>query len=175
MRTVYCRTSIPTSASSTTPSSGVFQPITTKRNILLHVGTRQIPDIFKVESFSPTDFHLVNKSLPWDYAFRFVIEEISNINDKAQTMSISMYDDCYQYNSMFHHSVHSRYFAVSWFEPRLRINKSASEWTEDRTGPLNVNISSVSQKRITNPFGSSCLNFSHFSFQHLLYSAAVVQ
>lgn len=40
--------------------------------------------------FIPTDFHLVNKSLPWDYAFRFVIEEISNINDKAQTMSISM-------------------------------------------------------------------------------------
>ena len=29
-------------------------------------------------------FHMVNKSLPWDYEFRFVIEEISNINDKAQ-------------------------------------------------------------------------------------------
>ena len=29
-------------------------------------------------------FHLSNKSLPWDYNFRFVIEEISNINDKAQ-------------------------------------------------------------------------------------------
>ena len=43
------------------------------------------------------DFHLVNKSLPWDYAFRFVIEEISNINDKAQTMSISMFDDFDQY------------------------------------------------------------------------------
>ena len=73
-----------------------------------------------------SDFHLVNKTLPWDYSFRykncqisyldkfpclillidnslnlrFVIEEISNINDKAQTMSISMY------------------FAVSWLEPR---------------------------------------------------------
>ena len=70
-----------------------------------------------------SDFHLVNKSLPWDYSFRFVIEEISNINDKDQTMSISMY------------------FAVSWLEPRLQINSSASEWTEDRTGPLNVNIS----------------------------------
>ena len=67
-----------------------------------------------------SDFHLVNKSLPWDYSFRFVIEEISNINDKDQTMSISMY------------------FAVSWLEPRLQINSSASEWTEDRTGPLNV-------------------------------------
>ena len=27
---------------------------------------------------------LQNKSLPWDYDFRFVIEEISNINDKEQ-------------------------------------------------------------------------------------------
>ena len=58
--------------------------------------------------------------MPWDYSFRFVIEEISNINDKDQTMSISMY------------------FAVSWLEPRLLINSSATEWTEDRTGPLNV-------------------------------------
>ena len=29
-------------------------------------------------------FENVNKSLPWDYDFRFVIEEINNINDKAQ-------------------------------------------------------------------------------------------
>ena len=35
-------------------------------------------------SLFDSDFHLVNKSLPWDYAFRFVIEEISNINDKSQ-------------------------------------------------------------------------------------------
>ncbi len=34
-----------------------------------------------------SDFNLVNKSLPWDYDFRFVIEEISNINDKAQVTS----------------------------------------------------------------------------------------
>ena len=30
------------------------------------------------------DHHLQNKSLPWDYDFRFVIEEISSINDKEQ-------------------------------------------------------------------------------------------
>merc|ERR1712106_694742 len=73
-------------------------------------------------------------SLPWDYAFRFVIEEISNINDKSQTMSISMY------------------FAVSWLEPRLQINESAPEWTEDRTGPLNqVNESPESLKYIWYP------------------------
>ena len=64
--------------------------------------------------------------MPWDYSFRFVIEEISNINDKDQTMSISMY------------------FAVSWLEPRLLINSSATEWTEDRTGPLNVSAASLS-------------------------------
>jgi len=40
----------------------------------------------------------------------------------AQTMSISMY------------------FAVSWIEPRLRINESAPEWFEDRTGPQDVSI-----------------------------------
>ena len=33
-------------------------------------------------------FHLSNKSLPWDYNFRFVIEEISNINDKAQVRKL---------------------------------------------------------------------------------------
>jgi len=77
------------------------------------------PSDYNQEKHPFTYFHLVNRSLPWDYAFRFVIEEISNINDKAQTMSISMY------------------FAVSWLEPRLQINNSATEWTEDRTGPLN--------------------------------------
>ena len=30
------------------------------------------------------------------------------------------------------------YFAVSWSEPRLRINQTAAEWTEARTGPTNV-------------------------------------
>ena len=57
-----------------------------------------------------------------------MIEEISNINDKDQTMSISMY------------------FAVSWLEPRLLINSSATEWTEDRTGPLNVSATSLVTK-----------------------------
>ena len=32
------------------------------------------------------DHHLLNKTLPWDYDFRFVIEEISNINDKEQVI-----------------------------------------------------------------------------------------
>ena len=65
-------------------------------------------------------FHLQNKSLPWDYQFKFVIDEISNINDKTQSMMVSMY------------------FQVSWLEPRLQINESALEWIEDRTGPKDV-------------------------------------
>ena len=31
---------------------------------------------------------MVNKSLPWDYDFKFVVEEISNVNDKAQVSSL---------------------------------------------------------------------------------------
>ena len=49
-----------------------------------------------------------------------MIEEISNINDKAQSMMVHMY------------------FAVMWKEPRLVINESAVEWDEDRTGPKDV-------------------------------------
>ena len=59
-----------------------------------------------------------------------------------------------------------RYFAVSWFEPRLRINKSASEWTEDRTGPLNVNISSNSENNKPSRIQLSQL-FSLFFFSGL--------
>ena len=107
------------SVSPTKHSFGASLWITTKKSI--HLLVRKNRETLYVGSNKcVSDFHLVNKSLPWDYSFRFVIEEISNINDKDQTMSISMY------------------FAVSWLEPRLQINISASEWTEDRTGPLNV-------------------------------------
>ena len=50
---------------------------------------------------------------------------------QAQTMSISMY------------------FAVSWLEPRLQINSSAPEWTQDRTGPLNVSPSLLPSAEIS--------------------------
>ena len=34
------------------------------------------------------------------------------------------------------------YFGVSWLEPRLKINDSASEWTEIKTGPPDeINVS----------------------------------
>ena len=37
----------------------------------------------------------------------------------------------------------SMYFAVSWLEPRLPINASASEWTEARTGPTDVTVDNL--------------------------------
>lgn len=42
-----------------------------------------------------------------------------------QTMSISMY------------------FGVSWLDPRLRINETAVEWREVKTGPKDVRIASA--------------------------------
>lgn len=93
-----------------------------------------LPSDYNQEKHPFTFHHLQNKSLPWDYDFRFVIEEISNINDKEQSMTINMY------------------FAVSWLEPRLVINESAVEWDEDRTGPKNqVNESPETLKYVWYP------------------------
>ena len=67
---------------------------------------------------------LTNMTLPWSYDFKFIIKEVSNVNDKAQSISISMY------------------FGVRWFEPRLVINESAEDWTEPKLGPDDhVNVS----------------------------------
>lgn len=76
-----------------------------------------LPADYNKEKHPFAYFHLMNATLPLKYDFKFVIDEISNINDKAQTLSFAMY------------------FAVSWLEPRLVINTSASEWTEAKTGP----------------------------------------
>lgn len=76
-----------------------------------------LPRDYNQEKHPFSYYQLENKSLPWDYDFKFVIDEISNVNDKTQSMMISMY------------------FAVSWLEPRLVINTTATEWMEDRTGP----------------------------------------
>ena len=32
----------------------------------------------------------------------------------------------------------SMYFGVSWLDPRLRINSTAPEWKEAKTGPKDV-------------------------------------
>ena len=85
MRTCCLLRMTRTPAARTLLSFGVCHLITTKKNTHLHV-TYPMNIINKNIHFFRcfSDFHLVNKSLPWDYDFRFVIEEISNINDKAQ-------------------------------------------------------------------------------------------
>jgi len=93
-----------------------------------------LPSDYNKEKHPFTYFHLMNETLPLKYNFKFVIDEISNINDKAQTLSFAMY------------------FAVSWLEPRLVINSSASEWTEEKTGPKDqVNESPVNLKYLWYP------------------------
>ena len=94
--------------------------------------------------------HLLNKSLPWDYDFRFVIEEISNINDKEQVSDDNI-DEKLMLKILQSMTI-SMYFAVSWLEPRLVINESAVEWDEDRTGPKNeVNESPETLKYVWYP------------------------
>jgi len=93
-----------------------------------------LPKHYNLEKHPFSYYYLENKSLPWDYQFKFVIDEISNVNDKTQSMMISMY------------------FAVSWLEPRLNINNSAVEWVEDRTGPTDqVNESPETLKYLWYP------------------------
>ena len=69
-----------------------------------------------------------------------MIDEISNINDKAQVNHFEIVDD---WKDICQSMMISMYFAVSWMEPRLIINESAVEWTEDRTGPKDVREDSL--------------------------------
>lgn len=54
------------------------------------------------------------------FYFNFDIREVSEVNDKTQTLSIPMY------------------FSVQWREARLWINESAEAWNQNITGPKGV-------------------------------------
>jgi len=93
-----------------------------------------LPTDYNREKHPYAYFHIENRSLPLKYNFNFVIDEISNINDKSQTLSFAMY------------------FAVSWLEPRLMINDSAPEWSVEKTGPKDqVNESPENLKHLWYP------------------------
>jgi len=93
-----------------------------------------IPSNYNVEEDPFRYTSLTNKSLPWSYDFKFIIKEVSNVNDKAQSISVSMY------------------FGVRWFEPRLIINESAADWTEPKLGPDDhVNVSPETIKYLWYP------------------------
>ena len=61
---------------------------TTKKNIRLHVRNESL--LKSVVNALYLDFYLMNKTLPLNYNFKFVIDEISNINDKAQVETIRL-------------------------------------------------------------------------------------
>ena len=60
--------------------------------------------------------HITNTSMPWKYHFTFNILDVKEVNDKMQTITIMMY------------------LRIKWMEPRLKINESASYWSERRLG-----------------------------------------
>ena len=77
---------------------------------------------------------LIKASFPWNYHFKFHIFDVKEINDKKQTIGISMY------------------FGIKWKEPRLVINDSASDWNDTKFGlPDTVDISPEVLKNLWNP------------------------
>ena len=94
-----------------------------------------LPDNYTAEEnpFQHADM-VPNRPLPWYYVFEFRIKNIDKIDDKAQSVSISMY------------------FSVRWFEPRLVINETHKAWSEVKLGPPNeVTISSQNLKHLWYP------------------------
>ena len=93
-----------------------------------------IPSHYNVEEDPFRYTSLTNITLPWSYDFKFIIKEVSNVDDKSQSISVSMY------------------FSVRWFEPRLMINPTAEDWTEPKLGPDDhVNVSPETIKYLWYP------------------------
>jgi hypothetical protein len=62
------------------------------------------------------DIDTTSSTFPWKYDFYFHIREIQWINDEKQKFKLSMH------------------LELTWEEPRLSINETATEWTDDRFG-----------------------------------------
>ena len=60
--------------------------------------------------------NLVNATFPWKYEFRFQIFDIQEVDDRKQTVAISMY------------------FIIKWLEPRIIINETAADWNDIKYG-----------------------------------------
>ena len=54
--------------------------------------------------------------LPWNYSYEFLIHEVAGVSDKRQQISFLMY------------------FRVQWYEPRIQINLSSTEWLNANGG-----------------------------------------
>lgn len=56
---------------------------------------------------------LINLELPWYYYFEYDINDIQEVNDKEQTITLDMY------------------WSINWFEPRLKIDLNTSHWRNE--------------------------------------------
>ena len=65
---------------------------------MLNFNTNQL--FFKISIFFAV-LHLTNKSLPWEYNFTFVVEEISNINDKDQVSTRALKKEIHYISTNF--------------------------------------------------------------------------
>ena len=77
---------------------------------------------------------IINASFPWNYHFKFHIFDVQEVNDKKQTVGISMY------------------FGLKWLESRLIINENAADWNDTKYGlPDTVDIAPEVLKNLWNP------------------------
>ena len=77
---------------------------------------------------------LLNGTLPWTYHFDFHIFDVKEVNDKMQTVRISMY------------------FSIKWLEPRIMINETSADWSDITYGqPDSIEIAPEFIKTLWNP------------------------
>ena len=98
-----------------------FQSIIKKRSISENNSfdfTWQLPQDYDF-NVPPWEYkHLTNSTLPWNLHFVFSIFEIQEIDDQKRTILLNMYSLIY------------------WLEPRIKINSSANDWTDNAKGNM---------------------------------------
>ena len=76
----------------------------------------------------------IGATFPWFYHFKFTIFDIEEVNDRDQTVRMSMY------------------FNVKWLEPRIVINEAATDWNDTKYGLAgSVNVAPEILKKFWNP------------------------
>ena len=119
----------------------------------------------------PSDSNLINKKLPWNYDFKFVVEEISNVNDKAQ---VSL---CLNPDTKREHLLYLRYdsrsslavsYLTNWIKLGvcvLSLRATYSHGTSSMWCVLSRKVRYASDK-IKNPIWN---NFAHKSLRTFFY------
>ena len=92
-----------------------------------------IPSSYNKETEPWNHRHLSNLSLPWNFNMSFFIFDVQEVNDRKQTIKLSMY------------------FVIKWLEPRLNINEDASEWNQIKTNKKQISVSPEFMKYLWYP------------------------